>query len=484
VKVKFSSIIKKKWLADKLITGILILLILAAYLGISHWMNSAAFSDIDLTESKIYSLSTESISKIKNIDKEVKITFINFNEYDYVVDFAKKYTAKNRNIKIEVVSDLTSRVDLVQKYGLNGEQDLIIVESGENETTFSSYDLYTYDYTTYEQIDRTEEAFTNAILNVSTNDKPKIYFMTGKNYYSFDYFGTLISAINAEANELDTVDLFTVDDVPADCDTLVITTLGQDITEKERDSLIRYIKNGGKILALLDPTLITGVTTPNLNLVFSEFGVKVSEGVIYEQNANHMIANSPEFIIADVIAGNSITQKIDSDMSFCAIYSGRVEFLEQSKLEEIGVAYEELVTTSNSAFLRKDLSIQNFYKTNSDEDAGNSIIGALVNKKIDDAKDSKLVIFSSALLATDIPVNIGQYQVLPIGLYNNKDMLLNSVSYLNDKEDSITIRKKYDGVSYTITEEQNRIIISLIVFVPLLIIIVGIIVARVRRRKR
>jgi len=484
VKNKFSEIIKKKWLKDKFMTGVLVIVILTAYLGISYWVNNATFNDIDLTDSKIYSLSTESISKIKNIDKEISITLVNFMENDYVADFAKKYSAKNKNIKVSVVDDKTSRVDLVQKYGLTGEQDLIIVESGENETTFSSYDLYTYDYTTYEQIDRTEETFTNAILNVSTEDKPKVYFMTGKNYYSFDYFGTLISAINAEANELHAIDLFTVDNVPEDCDTLIITTLGKDITEKERDSLIRYVKNGGKILALLDPSLITGVNTPNLNLVLAEYGVKMSDGVVYEQKANHMVVNSPEFIIADVLPGNSITQKINSDMSVCAIYSGRVEFLEQSKLEEIGVSYEELVTTSDSAFLRKDIFIQSFYKTGSDEDAGSSIIGALVNKKIDKEKESKLVVFSSALLATDIPVNVGEYQVLPIGYYNNKDMLLNSISYLNGKEDMITIRKKYDSVSYTITEMQNWIIIAIIVLVPLFIIVGGIIVSRVRRRKR
>ena len=484
MKEKFMEIVKKKWLKDKITTGLVVIIILIAYLGISYCVNNMTFYDIDLTDSKIYSLSDETISKIKNIDREINIKFINFSENEYVVDFAKKYSAKNKNIKVSVVEDITSRVDLVQEYGLMDEEDLIIISSGEDEIILSSYDLYTYDYTTYEQIDKTEEAFTNAILNVSTETKPKIYFMTGKNYYSFDYFGTLISAINSEANELQAIDLFTVDDVPDDCDTLVITSLGKDITDKERDSLIRYIKRGGKILALLDPTLVTGVVTPNLNLFLDEFGLRISDGIIYEQNTNHMVANSPEFIIVDVISENSITEKINSDMSVCAIYSGRVEFSEQSKLEELGVSYEELVTASDSAFLRKDITIQSFYKTNNDELASNSIIGALVNKKVDEENEAKLIIFSSALLATDIPVNIGQYQVLPIGLYNNKDMLLNSISYFNEKEDIITIRKKYDSVSYTITEAQNRIIIAIIVLVPLQIIIAGIVVSRVRRRKR
>ena len=54
----------------------------------------------------------------------------------------------------------------------------------------------------------------------------------------------------------------------------------------------------------------------------------------------------------------------------------------------------------------------------------------------------------------------------------------------DDRENSITIRKRYDGASYTITEFQNRIVIAIIMVVPVLIIVAGIIVSRVRRRKR
>ena len=37
---------------------------------------------------------------------------------------------------------------------------------------------------------------------------------------------------------------------------------------------------------------------------------------------------------------------------------------------------------------------------------------------------------------------------------NNEDMIVNSVNYLTEKENSITIRKKYgDTVQFTVTEK-------------------------------
>ena len=48
-------------------------------------------------------------------------------------------------------------------------------------------DLYTYDYSTYEEINTTEQALTNAILDVNLEKNPKIYFATNHVEYSDQY---------------------------------------------------------------------------------------------------------------------------------------------------------------------------------------------------------------------------------------------------------------------------------------------------------
>ena len=83
-----------------------------------------------------------------------------------------------------------------------------------------------------------------------------------------------------------------------------------------------------------------------------------------------------------------------------------------------------------------------------------------------------------------MPVNMGGYQVSTINLYNNKDLFLNSLAYLTKRENTITIRKSYEDVNYTVTGGQNRNIQIIIFTIPVIIIILGIVIWVIRRRKK
>ena len=71
-----------------------------------------------------------------------------------------------------------------------------------------------------------------------------------------------------------------------------------------------------------------------------------------------------------------------------------------------------------------------------------------------------------------------------INFRSNSDILLNTVSYLADRDPAVTIRKKTEYVSYTATQKQDLIIRSIIFILPFVIIIIGIIIWQIRRRKR
>ena len=69
--------------------------------------------------------------------------------------------------------------------------------------------------------------------------------------------------------------------------------------------------------------------------------------------------------------------------------------------------------------------------------------------------------------------------------YNNKDLLVNSVSYLTQRTDNITIRKDQGTVyTFTATQTEKNVIVGIIVALPIIIILTGIIVWQVRRRKK
>lgn len=480
---KIIEIIKKKWLKDTFLTILLIAIIFAIYFGINYGVEKLNVEDIDLTTDKIYSISEQTETKLANLDKDVTIELINLSNYVYLLDFTNKYTQLNSHITIERIDDLSKRADIMNKYSLESTDSLLIIKSGEKERVLTTYDLYTYDYTTYEQIDITEEAITNAIIEVTIEDKPNIYFLEGHNYYDMSYFQLLKDDITSEANNVSNLNLLTAGSVPEDCDCLVITTLKEDITEMERDSLINYSNNSGKILLLADANIL-GIDTPNFNQILDLYGFSISKGMLLEQDQNQMIYGSPEFIISQV--DTSIFNKNSKmNMNICVIDSGRIEFKDEDTLNNLGVTYSTLARTSDSAFLRTNLNISSMSKTNQDTDAADSIMGALVTRTLENEKTAEMIVYSNAVFATNQQINMNNtYAMYANRLCNNDDVAINSVSYLTQRTDTITIRKDADSVSYTVTQTQHNIIMAIIFLVPAAIIIIGIIVWQIRRRKK
>ena len=70
-----------------------------------------------------------------------------------------------------------------------------------------------------------------------------------------------------------------------------------------------------------------------------------------------------------------------------------------------------------------------------------------------------------------------------IYFYNNKDLVLNSISKLTQEENTITIRKDTGLITYIPTAEQDTIIKNIIIALPIIIILTGIIIWLIRKRK-
>lgn len=484
---KFTNIIKGKILTNWFATILLAIILIDGYIIVNILLEKVVLPEFDFTESKIYTLSEETQGKLKNLNKEVTITFINFEKNDSLLEVAERYILLNKNIKVETITDLASRRDLMEKYSLDTESQLIIVSAGENESLISSYDLYTYDYTTYETIDRSEEAFTNAIVSVTTENKPKIYFMNNHTLYNAEYyFYIIMDLMRGDANEVDTLDILTAGSIPEDCDTLVITTLSEDITTLEKDKILEYINKGGEILLLTGPN-VTGKQLTNFQEVLNQYGVTIEEGIIFEGNSANMLYEFPDFIV-EKMESSSITQNLNMDSGVGFLGAASIKLNEEKK-EELNLEYEELVHTSSKAFRRTNLSITTNERTGLDSEEGEFLLGGIVNKKIDKNNISKLIVFGNDLFATNMTLeeiitgSTTGYSYL-VGLYQNSDVVLNSIAYLNEREDIITIRKDYDAVTYTATQLQHNIVMAIIFITPLIIIVLGIIVWQVRRRKK
>ena len=214
---------------------------------------------------------------------------------------------------------------------------------------------------------------------------------------------------------------------------------------------------------------VSDIETPFLNEVLSQYGMSIPRGVVFEQNTDKMLQNAPFNIIADVNA--SFMNDLDMNMKMCFIQPGKINLVGEDKLKELGIETETLASSSDKSFLRTNYDIESLSRTDSDSEEGTNVLAAHITKKISDEKKSELIIYTSELSASNL-------------IYNNEDIILNSISYLTDRKDTITIRKSdQETEKYAVTKKQH-IIIELIIFtLPVIIIIVGIIIWLIRRRR-
>ena len=480
---KFWKTITNKWLIKGTTTVILVALVIAAYILINWGVDKIKVSDLDFTEKKLYSLSEATKSRIKDLDEEITVQLLNMSEYSYITEYVDKYTRINSKIKTERIDDLSARTDLQTKYNILPTDSLIVIKIGDKEKTIAMDDLYTYDYTTGEQIDKTEEVLTNSMVEMTIDEKPKIYILTGKTFYPTEQaMATTIGKLKEESNEVEFLDILTTGNVPDDCDCLIITTLKQDLTDLERDKILDYINNGGKIMMLTSQNIIN-LDMPNLDQILAQYGITIDYGVAFEQDSSKMLVDSPEMIIADVNA--SFLRKLDMTLNACLIDAGKIQFANDEKLSELGVTYETILTTSDKAFVRTDLeNIESSKRTDADGAEETIIMGALVDKKISDDKTSQLIVYSNEIFATGMSFMINPpYYTYAVALYNNEDIILNSISHLTERDDTIVIRKTSESETYEVTDQEDVIIKTIIFVVPMFVIGAGIVVWYLRQRK-
>lgn len=480
---KFISIIKKKWLRDTAKTTLLVAILIALFIGINYGVKKLDLKDIDVTKDKVNSISDQTKEQIKNVNQDIKIYFFGIEEDSTPVKLVKQYKQENDKISYEVIS-AGSRQDLEEKYGITEEASVIIIEAGDKSKILTPNDLYIYDYTTYEQIDLTEQKITNTIMMLISGKDPKVYFLTGHNEYSIENHMTILSAyIKNEVNDIESLNLISAESIPEDCSVLAVMTPDTDFNDMEVTKIIEYINKGGKILWFTEPEL-NGEKRPNVQKILDLYGVSVDEGVIKETDPKKVLNGSNNFVVPSMSSSNKITEGIAKSGALMLFNPGKLNFANDEKLEELGLEVDNLLTTSEKSFFRKDLSIKSTEATDNEE-VGSFIIASQINKKINDDTISSMVICASNLFITDYNnIPIGNQNVPLVGLYNNKDFVLTSIAVLSDREDAIKIEKNTNVVTYNATEAQDRIIKTIIFTVPILIVLIGVIVSKRRKRKK
>jgi len=359
---------------------------------------------------------------------------------------------------------------------------LIVVSKDENgediRSTYVSYDsIYVYDYSDYYTTGSYttsfdgEGALTSAISYVTSNDLPKLYTLTGHGESSLS--STFSSAVQKENFEIEELSLVSAESVPEDADCILIYGPQSDISEEEKEMLLTYLQGGGNLLLVSD-TPQEDSSRPNLDALMAEYGMTASEGIVLEGSASNYAYGTPYYLLPEY-GSHTITSPL-SDGGYYVLLAV-AQGLQVSDTLRDGLSATELLTTSSSAFSKLDgYSMTTYEKEDGDIDGPFSLAVA-VTDTISDTQEAKVVWVSSTSLLDD--------QVNQQVSGGNQDFFLNTLGWMVEQENSISIHAKSLSTEYLTIDSGTANMLSILIvgILPLGYLVAGIYIWARRKRQ-
>lgn len=432
-------------------------------------------TEIDLTSQAIFTLSDQTKRIVSALDQEVTLYLLaqSGNEDETVTRLLDRYASLSDQIRVTYI-DPNEKPTFIDNYELDDAPlyaNSVLVECGSRTklvgydeifVTNYSMDYYSYNYTTTTDFDG-ENALTNAIHYVSSDNIPKVYTLTG--HGESELSSTLDTLIERDNLESGTLSLLMIEEVPEDASVVVINAPTSDLSMDEADMLIRYLENGGRIVLVTD--YMEPGNMENLLRVTQKMGMTAGEGIVVEGNRDMHVNRYPYYLLPD-IASHTITQPL---------VDGRYYVLTPLAQPIIGTgdgdaSVTALLETSDSAYAKTaGLAMQTTEKEDGDAD------GAFMIAAASELGEGRMVWFGSAMMMDD--------NVNAMVSGGNSDLFMNSINWMCDQQETISIRSKsLDEQGLTLTQSQSSFwSIVLLGVIPGAIIIIGIAIV-VRRKRR
>lgn len=258
-----------------------------------------------------------------------------------------------------------------------------------------------------------------------------------------------------------------------------------------------YINRGGNLFITQDIVRISqDLKLVNLQKILDVYGVSFERGYVIEMDENNTLANCPYIFRPQVSSSHEVTSDIASDSHLWLAYAEKLNFVSAEQMEALKVTYEELLGTSDAALYITNLETTSATAAAESSQTGHFTISALMTKTISegtmteestdetsDKIESKLLITGTGTFCADYVISELSQNPLS-SLESNKDFAMNGIANLASKENGLKIRKDMSGSTYTPTEKQNKIVLAVIFVVPIVIILVGIVIWKYRKKRK
>lgn len=467
------------------IAAISIVLVLGILVALNY-LASRRNQRWDLTSNQQFSLSDQTRQVLQKLDEPVQ-AFVFYDREEGPARFRDRFSeyeyASNGKLSVEYIDPVREPMR-ARQHEVQALNTVVLTYRDRTERVVTA--------------DAEEQQITNALIKVLTGEQRVIYFVQGHGERDTvsserDGYSAIAQALGSENYRVEPLALAQTSSVPEDTSVLIVAGPTTDLLQTEIEAIRQYLDRGGKLLVMLDPPEKAGLKPPpNLTALLREWAIEVGDNVIVDTSGVGQLFGANEVVpVAMRYPPHAIVQRFNVITAYPLARSvkpieggvdGRTA---QTFIESSGASWGE----TNLA----DLFAGRPVKFDEGQDIEGPVpIAAAMSTAAPNppkpAQEEKTDTGSAEVPAVDTRVAaIGDSDFASnayLGVQGNRDLFLNTVNWLAQQENLISIRPRdAEDRRLTLTGAQRTLVMwGPLILLPLAIAAVGISVLRRRRQ--
>ncbi len=393
----------------------------------------------DLTASHQFTLSDQTEKLLTKLDAPLKmIVFAKTPDFDRYRNTLDGYRYVSKKVSVEYI-DPDRNPTPAKQYQIQTYGTIVLAYKTRTERVVSD----------------SEQDVANGLIKVITGEQKKVYFIQGHGEHDTtgsdrNGYSSIVAALGRDNYSVDKLVLAQQQDVPADASVVVDAGPRTDLLAPEVDSLRRYLQKGGKLLIMLDPP--DKADTPpltNLLALAHEWDITVNNDVVLDLSGIGQLFGASEAVpvAAPPYPSFPITDQFNLLTAFplarsVTTIAGGVN----------GRNAQPFVQTSGNSYAadaQRVLTAKGGVRLDPNTDKKGPItIAAAVSAPVTDASavtpakndkndtkpkpETRLAVMGDS----DFAANYA------LGIQGNKDLFMNTVSWLAQQENLIAVRPR------------------------------------------
>ena len=443
------------------LAGVSVLVVLGILLAINY-IGAKQKKRWDLTANKQFSLSDQTRNVLTKLDAPLQIVaFPMETDTQRYEDRLKEYQQTSKRITTEFV-DPDKKPAVARQYQVTQYNTIVFNYNGRTERITSD----------------AEQDITNAIIKVVSGQQRKVYFTQGHGEHDTtsaerDGYNGVSGALGKENYTVDKLVLAQAGSVPDDASVVVVAGPRTDFFPPEIDALKKYLAKAGKVLLELDPPdRPDSPPLTNLIAVAHDWGVDIGNDIVVDVSGMGRLIGASEAVpvAAPPYPSHPITQRFNLLTAYplarsASPASGGVN----------GHIAQAIIETGARSWAETDLkgvlSSKPVEFNEGQDKKGPVAIAAAVaapatdtgTKPADGSADAskpetRVVVFGDSDYASNSA----------LGIQGNRDLFLNTIGWLSQQENLISIRpKEADDRRITMTAAwQTNVNILAVLIIP------------------